>query len=104
MAVVVQDKLVLEVPGPWWRSTPSCNPGVATLAVVEIFFALADDFLVCPAIGAEGIAVKMLCLLFVILAEGLEVQQDDRDLASTVGVVAVGREGEDSDLIFSLRR
>ena len=26
VAVIVQDELVLEVPGPWWRSTPSPNP------------------------------------------------------------------------------
>ena len=94
---------MFQVPGPRWRWTPPSNLGVATLCILEIF-ALVDDFLVCPAIGAEGVAVKMLCLLFVILAEGLGVQQDDRDLASTIGVVAVGREGEDSDLIFSLRR
>ena len=42
VAVVVEDELILKVPGPWWRSTPLCNPRVATLAVVEIFFALAD--------------------------------------------------------------
>ena len=78
MAVVVQDELILEVPRPWWRSTPSCNPGVATLAVVEIFFALADDLLVGPTIGAKGVAMKAICPLLVILAaEGLRVQRDD---------------------------
>ena len=64
-----------------------------------------DDFLIGPAIGAKGIAVKTPCLLLVVLAaKGLGVQRDDRDLTPAVGVVAVGREGEDSDLIFSLRR
>jgi len=104
MAVVVQDELIFEVPGPWWRSTPSCNPGDATLAVVEIFFALADDLLVGPTISAKSVAVKAFCPLLVILTiEGLGVQLDDRDLASAVGVVAVGRGGEDGVLIFSLR-
>jgi hypothetical protein len=104
VAVVVRDKLVLEVPGPWGRSTPSCNPGVATLAIVEIFFALADDLLVGLAIGAKSITVKAFCLLLVVLTvEGLEVQRDDRDLASAVGVVAVGREGENNNLILGLR-
>jgi hypothetical protein len=55
VAVVDQDELVLEVPGPWWRSTPWCNPGVATLVVLEIFFAPADDLFVGPAIGAESV-------------------------------------------------
>ena len=104
MAIIVQDKLVLKVPGPWWRSAPSCNPGVATLAVVEIFFALADDLLVGPTISVKSIAVKAFCPLLVVLAiEGLGVQQDDRDLAPAVGVVAVVQEGEDSDIIFGLR-
>ena len=94
---------MFQVPGPRWRWTPPSNPGVATLCVLEIFFSLADDFLVCPAIGVEGVAVKTLCPLFVILAEGLGVQQDDRDLAPAIGAAAVGWEGEDSDLIFNLR-
>ena len=104
MAVIVQDELVLKVPGPWWRSTPPCNPGVATLAVVEIFFALANDLLVGPTIGTKSVAVKAFCPLLVVLAiEGLEVQRDDQDLAPAVGVVAVVQEGEDSDIIFGLR-
>ena len=74
MAVEVQDKLVLEVPGPWWIPTPSCNPGDVTLAVVEIFFTLVDDLLIGPTIGAKSIALKPFCPLFVILAiEGLGV-------------------------------
>ena len=78
VAVVVQDKLVLEVPGPWWRSMSSSNPGIATLTVVEIFFTLADDLLIGPTIGVKGIAVKAICPLLVILAiEGLRVQRDD---------------------------
>jgi len=78
VAVVVQDELVLKVPGPWWRSTPPCNPGVATLAVVEIFFALADDLLVGPTIGTKSVAVKAFCPLLVVLAiEGLRIQRDD---------------------------
>ena len=74
MAVVVQDELVLEVPGPWWRSMPSSNPGVAMLVVLEIFFTLADELLISPATGTKGIAVKVICPLLVILAvEGLGV-------------------------------
>ena len=104
MAVVVRDELILEVPGPWWRSTPSSNPGVATLVVLEIFFTLADDLLIGPTIGTKGIAVKAICPLLVILAvEGLRVQRDNQDLAPAVEAVAVGREGEDNDLIFGLR-
>ena len=74
MAVVVLDELVLEVPGPWWRSMPSSNPGVAMLVVLEIFFTLADELLISPATGTKGIAVKVICPLLVILAvEGLGV-------------------------------
>ena len=104
VAVVIQDELMFEVPGPRWRWTPPPNSGVAALGVFEIFFTLADDFLVGPAIGAKGIVVKTLCPLLVVLAaEGLGVQRDDRDLALAVRVVAVGREGEDCDMIFGLR-
>jgi len=74
IAIVVQDELILEVPGPWWRSTPSSNPGVATLVVLEIFFALADDFLVGLTIGTESVAVEVICTLLIILAvEGLRI-------------------------------
>jgi hypothetical protein len=74
MAVVVLDELVLEVPGPWWRSMPSSNPGVAMLVVLEIFFALADELLISPATDTKVIAVKVICPLLVILAvEGLGV-------------------------------
>ena len=51
MAVVVQDELVLEVPGPWWRWMLPSNPGVAALGVLEVFFATPDDFLVGPAVS-----------------------------------------------------
>ena len=82
-----------------------CNPGVATLAVVEIFFALADDLLVGPTIGAKSVAVEAFCPLLVVLAvEGLGVQRDDQDLVLAVGAIVVGREGEDIDLVFGLRR
>ena len=104
VAVVVQDELIFEVPGPWWRSTPLPNPRVAALGVLEVFFTLADDLLIGPMIGAKSIAVKAIRPLLVFLAvEGLGVQRDDRDLAPAVGAVAVGREGEDSNLIFGLR-
>ena len=68
MAIVVQDELVLEIPGPWWRSTPLGNPGVATPVVLEIFFALADDLLVGPTIGAESVAVEAICTFLIVLA------------------------------------
>ena len=68
VAVVVQDELVLEVPGPRWRWTPPSNPGVATLCVLEIFFALADDLLVGPTIGAESVAVEAICTFLIVLA------------------------------------
>jgi hypothetical protein len=78
IAIVVQDELILEVPGPWWRSACRCNMGVATLVVLEVLFALADDLFVGPTIGAMGVAVKAICPLLVILAaEGLGVQRDD---------------------------
>jgi hypothetical protein len=65
------------------------------LIVLEIFFALADDLLVGPTIGTESVAVEAICTLLIILAiEGLGIQRDDRDLAPTVGAIAVGREGE----------
>ena len=84
---------------------PPPNPGVVALGVLEVFFATADDFFVGPAIGTKGIAVKTLSPLLVVLAaEGLGVQRDVRDLAPTVGAVAVGREGEDDDLVSSLGR
>ena len=74
------------------------------LIVLEIFFALADDFLVGLTIGTESVAVEVICTLLIILAvEGLGTHRDDRDLAPTVGSIAVGREGEDGDLIFGLR-
>ena len=104
LAVVVQEEFVFKVPGPWWRSTPSPNPGVAGLSVFEIFFALLDDLLIGPSISAKSVAVKAFCPPLVILTiEGLGVQLDDRDLAPTVGAIAVGWEGEDSNLIFGLR-
>ena len=63
-----------------------------------------DDLLVGPTISTKAVAVKTLRPLLVVLAgEGLGVQRDDRDLAPAVRAAAVGREGEDSDLIFSLR-
>ena len=78
MAVVVQDELIFEVPGPWWRWTPPSNPGVAVLGIIEIFFTPLDDFLVGPVIGAKSVAVKALFPLLVIFAgEGLRVQRDD---------------------------
>ena len=95
---------MLEVPRPWWRWTPPSNPGVAALSILVIFFTPLDDFLIGPAIGAKGIAVKTPCLLLVVLAaKGLGVQRDDRDLVPAIGAVAVGRKGEDSNLIFGLR-
>jgi hypothetical protein len=104
MAVVVQDELVLEIPGPWWRSTRRCNPVVAMLVVLEVFFPLADDLFIGPAIGTESVAVKaILPMLLVLAVEGLGVEQDDRDLAPTVGAVAVGQEGVDGGLVFGLR-
>ena len=105
VAVVVEDELVLEVPGPWWRWTPPSNPGVAALGILEIFFSLHDDIFIGPMIGPKGITVKALRPLLVVLAgDGLRVQRGDRNLMPAVGVAAVGREGEDSDLISSLRR
>jgi len=105
MAVVIQDELVFEVPGPWWRWTPSSNPGVATLSIFEIFLGLLDECLVGPTIGAETVAVKTFRPLLIVFAdEGLGVQRDDRDLALAVGIAAVGWEGEDSGLIPDLRR
>ena len=68
VAIVVQDELVLEVPGPWWRSTWRCNPGFATLVVLDVLIALADDLFIGLAIGMKGVAVKAFCLLLVALA------------------------------------
>jgi hypothetical protein len=105
MAVVIQDELVFEVPGPWWRWMPLSNPGVATLSVFVIFLGLLDDCLVGPPIGAETVAVKTFHLLLIIFAgQGLGVQRDDRDMAPGVRVAAVGWEGEDNGLIPDLRR
>ena len=74
------------------------------LIVLEIFFALADDFLVGLTIGTESVAVEVICTLLIILAvEGLGVQRDDRDLALAIRAVVVGREGKDGDLIFILK-
>jgi len=104
MAVIVPDELVLEIPGPWWRSTWRCNPGVATLAILEVFFAPADGLFVGPAIGVESVAVKeILLVLLVLTVEGFGVERDDQDLTPTVEAVAVGREGVDGDLVFGLR-
>jgi hypothetical protein len=103
MVVVVQDKLTFKVPRLWWRSTPSPNLGVAALGVLEIFFILADDLLVGLTNGTKRIAVKMFFPMLVVLTvEGLGVQRDDRDLGPAIGAVAVGREGEDRNLIFGL--
>ena len=96
MAVVIQDELIFEVPRPWWRWMPLFNPGVATLSVFEIFLSLQDDCLVGPTIGAEAVAVKMLRpLLIVLTSEGVGVQQDDRDLALAVGIIAVDEDASD---------
>ena len=82
----------------------SSNPGIATLTVVEIFFTLADDVFIGPTISTKSIVVEAFCSMLVVLTvEGLGVQRDDRDLALAVRTVAVGQEGEDSDLIFGLR-
>ena len=44
------------------------------LIVLEIFFALADDFLVGLTIGTESVAVEVICTLLIILAvEGLRI-------------------------------
>ena len=67
MAVVVQDELVLEIPGPWWRSTRRCNPVVATLVVLEVFFTPADGLFVGPSIGAESVAVEAICTFLIVL-------------------------------------
>ena len=46
------------------------------LVVLKIFFALVDDLLVGPTIGAKSIAVKALCpLLIVLTVEGLGIQR-----------------------------
>ena len=104
LAIVVQDELVLEIPGPWWRSTWRCNPGVAMLIVLEVFFTPADGLFVGPSIGAESVAVEaILTMLLVLAIEGLGVERDDRNLVLTVGAVAVGREGVDGDLVFGVR-
>jgi hypothetical protein len=42
-------------------------------------------------------------MLIVLAVERLKVERNDGDLAPTIGVVAVGWEGEDNDLIFGLR-
>ena len=44
-----------------------CNPGVATLIVLEIFFALADDLLVGPMIDKESVVVEAICTLLIFL-------------------------------------
>ena len=75
------------------------------LSVLEIFFAPTDDIFIGPTIGTKSVAMEAFCPMLVVLAvEGLGVQRDDRDLASAVGVTAVGWEGEDSGLIPDLRR
>ena len=103
MAVVVQDELVFENPRPRWRWAPPSNPEAAALSVFKIFLSLQDDSLIGPTISAEVVAVKTLSPLLIVLASnGLGIQRNDRDLVSAIGVAAVGREGEDSDLIPSL--
>ena len=83
---------------------PQSNPGVATLSVFVIFLGLLDDCLIGSTISAETVALKThRPLLIVFTGEGLGVQRDDQDLAPAVRAVAVGQEGEDSDLIFGLR-
>ena len=42
-------------------------------------------------------------MLIVLAVVGLGVKRNDGDLAPTIEVVAVVREGEDENLIFSLR-
>ena len=78
MAVVVQDELVLEVPGPWWRSACSCNPGVATFIILEVFFALEDGLVIGPALGAESVTAEVINPMLIVLAvKGLVVERDD---------------------------
>ena len=78
MNVVIQDELVFEVPGPWWRSTWLCNLGVATLVILEFFFALEDGLVVGPALAAESVAAKAIFPMLIVLAvEGLRVERDD---------------------------
>ena len=72
--------------------------------ILEVFFASEDGLIIGPAFYAEGVAAEAIYPMLIIFAvEGLRVEQDDRDLAPTVGAIAVGREGEDGDLVFSLR-
>ena len=104
MAVVVQDELVLEIPGPGWRSVCSCNPGVVTFVGFEVIFAPEDGLIIGPAFGTESVAAEAIYSMLIILAvKGLGVERNDGYLAPTVGAVAVGREGEDSNLVFGLR-
>ena len=78
LAIVVQDKLVLEVLGPWWRSTCSCNLGVVTFIILEVFFALEDGLVIGPALGVESVAVEAIYPMLIVLAiEGLRVERDD---------------------------
>ena len=54
--------------------------------------------------SALSVAAEAIYPMLIIFAvEGLRVEQDDRDLAPTVGAIAVEREGEDGDLVFGLR-
>ena len=68
MAVIVPDELVLEIPGPWWRSMWRCNPGVMMLVVLEVFFAPADGLFIGPTIGVESVAVKAILPMLIFLS------------------------------------
>ena len=82
----------------------SCNPGVAMFVSFEFFFTPEDGLIIGPAFGAESVAVEAIYSMLIILAvKGLRVERNDGYLAPTVGAVAVGREGEDSNLVFGLR-
>ena len=70
---------------------------------VEVIFGSEDGLIIGPAFGAENVAAKAIYSMLIVLAvEGLAVERDDGDLSPTARAVAVGREGEDGNLIFSL--
>ena len=71
----------------------------------EVFFAPEDGLVIGSAFGAESVAAEAIYAMLIILAvKGLIVERNDGYLAPTVGAVAVGREGEDDDLVSSLGR
>ena len=80
MAVVVQDEVIIEVPGAYRRMLVG-HPGVASFGVVQFLLSLFQHGLVVTPSCSEFVpaAVDISCLL-ILTIDGVGVGGDDRNL------------------------